>query len=276
MTVLVQIAIAALIAGTAPAYDTVFLKNGGRLRGEVIEADPKVSVTIQLPGGELRKLPAAEVLRIEYQDTSVPGAAAPQAEPTTPSPAPDREPGPPAPPVEAAVAPTGPDAVAVEPAATPTGPDAAVKPHGPSALQVTVAVVVAEGVFAFYSAIAAANPKPAGWVMVGLSPLFGTLVYAEADSKGEAHSGTMGVASGLMIAGMGAYNVFELSKDRYSHSDRFWLNMAAWHVGLLGLGAVVGLADLADGPRKAPASTTPSVSLGLTPGGGALLVAGRF
>jgi hypothetical protein len=237
-----------------------------------------VSVTIQLPGGELRKLPAAEVLRIEYQDSSVRGTAAPQAEPTPPSPAPAREPGPPASPVETAVTPAGPDAAsaAVEPAAVPSGPDAAAKARGPTALQVTGAVVVAEASFAFYSAIAAANPQTAGWVMVGLSPLFGLLVAAEADSKGEAQSGVLGVASGLMIAGMGAYNVFELSKDRYSHSDRFWLNMAAWHVGLLGLGAVVGVAELAEGPRKAPASTTPSVSLGLTPGGGALLVAGRF
>jgi hypothetical protein len=179
---------------------------------------------------------------------------------TPAEPAPEREPGAPAP--------------AVEPTATPSVPDAAAKPPGPTALQLTGAVVVAESVFAFYSAIAAANPKPAGWVMVGLSPLFGTLVYAEADSKGEASSGTIGVASGLMIAGMGAYNVFELSKDRYSHSDRFWLNMAAWHVGLLGVGAVVGLDRVLF--SKTPASTTPSVSLGLTPGGGALLVAGRF
>jgi hypothetical protein len=275
VTVLVQLAIAAVIAGTSPAYDTVFLKNGGRLRGEVIEADPKVSVTIQLPGGERRKLPAAEVLRIEYQDTSVPGAAAPQAEPSTPSPAPDREPGPPAPPVEAAVTPTGPDAAAVEPAATPKGPDAAVKPPGPTALQVTGAVVLAEAMFVFYSAIAAWEPQTAGWVLVGLSPVLGTTVYGEADGKGDANGALIGVAAGLMMAGVGAYNVIELSKDRYSHSDRFWLNMAAWHVGLLGVAAVVGL-DQVDGPRKAPASTTPSVSLGLTPGGGALMVAGRF
>jgi len=164
-----------------------------------------------------------------------------------------------------------------EPAATtPSGPDAAAKSPGLTALQVTGAVVVAEATFAFYSAIAAANPQPAGWVMVGLSPLFGILVGGEADSKGRANSGVLGVASGLMIAGMGAYNVFELSKDRYSHSDRFWLNMAAWHVGLLGVGAVVGLADLLEGDRTSPASTAPSVSLGLTPGGACLLVAGRF
>jgi hypothetical protein len=73
VTVLVQLALAALISGTSPAYDTVFLMSGGRLRGEVIEADPKVSVTIQLPGGERRRLPAAEVLRIDYQDASAPG-----------------------------------------------------------------------------------------------------------------------------------------------------------------------------------------------------------
>ncbi len=149
------------------------------------------------------------------------------------------------------------------------------KPPGPTALQVTGAVVLAEAMFAFYSAIAASNPQTAGWVLVGLSPVLGTTVYGEADGKGEANGALIGVAAGLMMAGVGAYNVIELSKDRYSHSDRFWLNMAAWHVGLLGVGAVVGL-DQVVGPRKASASTTPSVSLGLTPGGGALLVAGRF
>jgi hypothetical protein len=79
VTILVQLALATLIAGADPGQDTVFLKSGGELRGVVIEEAPGVGVTIQLPGGELRKLPAAEVQRIEYQDTSVRGDAVPPA-----------------------------------------------------------------------------------------------------------------------------------------------------------------------------------------------------
>jgi hypothetical protein len=81
---LAQLALAALMAWTDPGQDTVVLKSGEPLRGVVIEEDPGVSVTIQLPDGELRKLPATEVERIEYQDTSVRGDAAPPAGPATP------------------------------------------------------------------------------------------------------------------------------------------------------------------------------------------------
>jgi hypothetical protein len=88
VTVLVQLALAALLAATEPGHDTVFLKDGGELRGVVIEEAPGVSVTIQLPGGELRKLPAAQVQRVEYQVTSVGGEAASPAAPTTPQPDP--------------------------------------------------------------------------------------------------------------------------------------------------------------------------------------------
>jgi hypothetical protein len=88
VTILVQLALAALIAGADPGHDTVFLRSGGQLRGVVIEEAPGMSVTIQLPGGEVRTLPAAEVERIEYQDRSARGGAAPPAEPTPPGQAP--------------------------------------------------------------------------------------------------------------------------------------------------------------------------------------------
>jgi hypothetical protein len=206
---------------------------------------------------------------------------------TPAEPAPEPGPRTPAPVVEPAATPSGPDtaspeAPAVDAAVTPPAQPAAAKSPGPSALKVTVTVVVTEGLLAALSAGLANDPKN-GWVMVGLSPLMVIGVWGQMDSQGKPNSEVMGVASGVMFAGIGAYNALELSKDKYSKSDRFWLNMAAWHVGLLGVaavvgsvGAVVGLADLEQGPRKAPASTTPSVSLGLTPGGGALLVAGQF
>jgi hypothetical protein len=85
VTILVQLALAALVAGADQGHDTVHLKSGGSLHGIVIEEAPGVSVTIQLPGGELRTLPAAEVQRIEFQDTSIRGDDAPPSEPTTPT-----------------------------------------------------------------------------------------------------------------------------------------------------------------------------------------------
>jgi hypothetical protein len=86
--ILVQLALAALVATTDPGPDTVFLKDGEPLRGVVVEEVPGVGVTIQLPGGELRKLAAAEVQRIEYHETLAGQAAAPPAGPATPTQAP--------------------------------------------------------------------------------------------------------------------------------------------------------------------------------------------
>jgi hypothetical protein len=84
VNVLVQFALAALVASSDPGQDVVFLKDGEPLRGMVVEEVPGVSVTIQLPGGELRKLAAAEVQRIEYQET-LPRAPAPAAAPAEPA-----------------------------------------------------------------------------------------------------------------------------------------------------------------------------------------------
>jgi len=89
VNVLVQLALAAVVASTDPGPDTVFLKDGGQLRGVVIEEAPGVGVTIQLPGGELRKLSADEVQRIEYGEAPGPSdASAPPAEPAAPEQAP--------------------------------------------------------------------------------------------------------------------------------------------------------------------------------------------
>ncbi len=94
--------IAAAALAAAPQLDTVVTADGGRIVGTVIEETPR-AVTIQLPDGTFRALPAAEVSRIEYSDGSVsaPARPAPPAEaapgvvaappppgPTAPQPAP--------------------------------------------------------------------------------------------------------------------------------------------------------------------------------------------
>jgi hypothetical protein len=92
MTPFVHVAIAALLAAAAADLDTVFLKNGGRLRGTVLEEDPARGVSIQIPGGDLRKLAPDEVVRVEYGDGAV---RTPGAQPA-PAPQPQWQPLPPA------------------------------------------------------------------------------------------------------------------------------------------------------------------------------------
>ena len=61
MTTLIPMALVALLAGADPGFDTVFLQNGGRVRGTVVEEDPARGVTVQIPGGQLRTVPPGEV-----------------------------------------------------------------------------------------------------------------------------------------------------------------------------------------------------------------------
>lgn len=51
--------------------DTVFLTNGGRLRGIVIEDDPINGVTVKLPDGKTRKVPRGQVKSVAYGGDSV-------------------------------------------------------------------------------------------------------------------------------------------------------------------------------------------------------------
>ena len=78
MLTLAQVALVALLVTADSGYDTVFLQNGGRLRGTVVEETPASGVTIQIPGGQLRTVPPAEIFRIEYRDGSL-GLLGPQA-----------------------------------------------------------------------------------------------------------------------------------------------------------------------------------------------------
>ncbi|WP_242360300.1 hypothetical protein [Anaeromyxobacter sp. SG17] len=70
--------------------DTVFLVSGGRVRGRVIE-EVSEGVTIQLPDGTTRRIPAEQIARIAYADGSVRVRREPY-----PRPPPPRRPPPPA------------------------------------------------------------------------------------------------------------------------------------------------------------------------------------
>lgn len=85
-------------AHAADAVDTVVLKSGGKLRGVVMEQDPRTGVSIKLLDGTTRAIPAADVASVEYGSpasaspppaVSAPSAAAPGV-PTGPSTAPVR------------------------------------------------------------------------------------------------------------------------------------------------------------------------------------------
>lgn len=83
----------------AQALDNVYLTNGGRVRGQVMEDDGK-GVSVLLADGSTRKIPRAEVMRVEYAGSAasaappVPaaprmaGEAAPPGAATGPAPSP--------------------------------------------------------------------------------------------------------------------------------------------------------------------------------------------
>jgi outer membrane protein len=80
--------LAILLAATlaaAPAMDTVFTADGGRLRGSVVEEGAN-GVTIQLPDGTTRTLAPGQVTRVEYSDGTV-STPKPPAPPPAPPPA---------------------------------------------------------------------------------------------------------------------------------------------------------------------------------------------
>jgi hypothetical protein len=59
--------------------DTVRLRNGGLVRGTIVELEPGVHVTVLLPNGELRRIPAAEVLEPSDDASRGPSAPPPDA-----------------------------------------------------------------------------------------------------------------------------------------------------------------------------------------------------
>lgn len=82
----VCLAVSMLVQGTAWAdkpADTVFLKDGGRVRGTIMVESPTAGVQVQLPNGSLHQVAAADVDHVEYGDENK-GAPAPAA--ATPAP----------------------------------------------------------------------------------------------------------------------------------------------------------------------------------------------
>jgi hypothetical protein len=153
MTALIPIAIAALIAAAAPALDTVFLRNGGRVRGTVVEEDPSRGISIQLPNGEFRKLLPAEIARVEYGQ---PSGSAVEAGPESVKPAPPQPAAAPAEPSASSSGPTNdsppppPEATLPPAGAPPTpapAPSAEPVPAGTEPYPPPVAVTVAMSLF---------------------------------------------------------------------------------------------------------------------------------
>jgi hypothetical protein len=79
-------------ASPAERTDTVFMKGGGRVRGQVMVEEPGVGVSIKLPDGSVRQVPIASIERVEYAGGTSQG---PSAGPT-PTPPPDSASPPPA------------------------------------------------------------------------------------------------------------------------------------------------------------------------------------
>jgi hypothetical protein len=118
---------------------------------------------------------------------------------------------------------------------------------------------------AFNSGLAAHQPVGMGLLLLGVAPLVPIL------STGPACERAVG---GLVLGGLGLYNALELARPRYSSSERFWRNMAAWHLGA----GVIALSSWATGADQPPAPPSPplAIGVGLTPGGAGLQLAGRF
>jgi len=83
------VALALALSTTPDRYDTVLLSQGGVLRGTVIEDVPGSDLVLQMPDGSMRRIPRADVFRVDY-------AAPPSQEPAGEAAAPPAGPSPPA------------------------------------------------------------------------------------------------------------------------------------------------------------------------------------
>src|SRR5450755_532656 len=176
-----------LLASTCPARadgeptappDTVVLKDGGRLRGTVIEEDPRRGVTVQLLDGTTRKVGKSALDHVEY----------------APAPAPPAAPAP----ATAAVAP---------PPVTYATPEAPPPPKPPGrGLMVAGLVLMPIGAvgiiggIAYYASASTSHTAVAGQ---GCDPITGcTNVYETYhDSSGQ------GIAAGIIVGGVVFFTV---------------------------------------------------------------------
>src|SRR5690349_22140073 len=83
--------------------DAVELKNGGYLRGLIVEVDPASHLTMRLPDGQVRRIPIAEVASADHGGKPInlgaapsPPAPTPSAVPAAPAPTPAATPAAPA------------------------------------------------------------------------------------------------------------------------------------------------------------------------------------
>lgn len=89
-----------VVVGKAPP-DTIYFVGGGRVRGQVIQEDPKAGVELRLLDGSVQTLAPEEFTRIEYADGTV-------SRPKLPEPESAQPPPPPAPQARPEPAPAGP------------------------------------------------------------------------------------------------------------------------------------------------------------------------
>ncbi len=93
MTSTLGILAALALSLQATSYDTVILSNGGVLRGTVVEDVPGADLVLLMPDGTSRKIPRAEIVRVDWV---APPPAPPPPPPAYPPPA-YPEPPPPTP-----------------------------------------------------------------------------------------------------------------------------------------------------------------------------------
>jgi hypothetical protein len=112
------------IAYAGEADDTVFLTDGGRVRGTVIEESPGIGVRVRLADGRIRQLAAKDVKSVQYAGE----AAAPPA-PVPPPSAPVKIETPAVAPSTAAPPAPPPTVTSAPPALPPAAPDRAAAPR---------------------------------------------------------------------------------------------------------------------------------------------------
>ena len=119
---------------------------------------------------------------------------------------------------------------------------------------------LAEVLFAGHSWWASANPRGAGWIAVIAAPA------GAAYDAGAAWTPPAIAMAGA--AGVGLYDVYELTKPGYSKNDRFLRTFAAWNAVAL---ATVTADWLIGGPRP---PRSPAVAVVPVDGGAVLVLAG--
>jgi hypothetical protein len=77
------------VSVVAHADDVVYLKDGGRIRGTVMEEQPDRGVTIRLADGSVRSVPTDEVKIVDYGEALTHPQEATPVPPTTPMPPPE-------------------------------------------------------------------------------------------------------------------------------------------------------------------------------------------